>query len=89
MRRGVPRTEYEKCKDRFFSPSLALHSDGAVLSIGEGKYAIIRGVGGNDMSIMIDLPPAMAQEAQDYATVRGTTLDRMVHGGWSLAVAMA
>ena len=30
------------------------------------------------MSIMIDLPPAMAQEARDYATVRGTTLERML-----------
>ena len=30
------------------------------------------------MSIMIDLPPAMAQEAQEYATVRGTTLERML-----------
>ena len=30
------------------------------------------------MSIMIDLPPAMAQEARDYATIRGTTLERML-----------
>ena len=30
------------------------------------------------MSIMIDLPPAMAQEARDYATVQGTTLERML-----------
>ena len=30
------------------------------------------------MSIMIDLPPAMAQEAREYATVRGTTLERML-----------
>ena len=30
------------------------------------------------MSILIDLPPAMAQEAQEYATVRGTTLERML-----------
>ena len=30
------------------------------------------------MSIMIDLPPAMAQEAREYAAVRGTTLERMV-----------
>ena len=30
------------------------------------------------MSIMIDLPPAMAKEAQDYATVQGTTLERML-----------
>lgn len=29
------------------------------------------------MSIMIDLPPAMAQEAQEYVTVRGTTLERL------------
>ena len=32
-----------------------------------------------DMSIMVDLPPAMAQEAQEYATVRGTTLERMLY----------
>jgi len=30
------------------------------------------------MSIMIDLPPAMAQEAREYATVHGTTLERML-----------
>lgn len=30
------------------------------------------------MSILVDLPPAMAQEAQEYATVRGTTLERML-----------
>ena len=30
------------------------------------------------MSIMIDLPPAMAQEAREYATVNGTTLERML-----------
>ena len=30
------------------------------------------------MSIMIDLPPAMAQEAREYATVQGTTLERML-----------
>ena len=30
------------------------------------------------MSIMIDLPPAMAQEAREYATVRGTTLEQML-----------
>lgn len=30
------------------------------------------------MSIMIDLPPAMAQEAQEYATIQGTTLERML-----------
>ena len=30
------------------------------------------------MSIMIDLPPAMAQEARDYATIHGTTLERML-----------
>ncbi len=28
------------------------------------------------MSIMIDLPPAMAQEAQGYADLRGTTLEK-------------
>ena len=31
-----------------------------------------------EMSIMIDLPPAMAQEAQEYATIRGTTLEQML-----------
>ena len=30
------------------------------------------------MSIMIDLPPAMAQEAQSYADLRGTTLERLL-----------
>ena len=30
------------------------------------------------MSIMIDLPLAMAQEAREYATVNGTTLERML-----------
>ena len=30
------------------------------------------------MSIMIDLPPAMAQEAQGYADLRGTTLERII-----------
>ena len=30
------------------------------------------------MSIMVDLPPAMAQEAREYATVQGTTIERMV-----------
>ena len=30
------------------------------------------------MSIIIDLPPAMAQEAREYATVQGTTLERML-----------
>lgn len=30
------------------------------------------------MSIMVDLPPAMAQEAREYATLHGTTLERMV-----------
>lgn len=30
------------------------------------------------MSIMIDLPPAMAQEAQGYASIRGTTLEQML-----------
>ena len=29
------------------------------------------------MSITIDLPPAMAQEACEFVTVRGTTLERM------------
>ena len=43
-----------------------------------GIFGIICGVGGNGMSIMIDLPPAMAQEAREYATVQGTTLERMV-----------
>ena len=30
------------------------------------------------MSILIDLPPAMAQEAREYATIKGTTLERML-----------
>ena len=30
------------------------------------------------MSILIDLPPAMAQEASEYATVQGTTLERIL-----------
>ena len=30
------------------------------------------------MSIVVDLPPAMAQEAREYATVQGTTLERML-----------
>lgn len=30
------------------------------------------------MSITIDLPPAMTQEAQEYATIQGTTLERML-----------
>lgn len=30
------------------------------------------------MSIMVDLPPVMAQEAREYATVQGTTLERML-----------
>ena len=30
------------------------------------------------MSITIDLPPAMTQEAQEYATLQGTTLERML-----------
>ena len=42
------------------------------------NYGIMWGVGGNGMSIMIDLPPAMAQEAREYATVQGTTLERML-----------
>ncbi len=29
------------------------------------------------MSITIDLPPAMADAALEYATVRGTTLEKM------------
>ena len=30
------------------------------------------------MSITIDLPPAMVQEAREYATVQGTTLERLL-----------
>jgi len=30
------------------------------------------------MSIMIGLPPAMAQEAQSYADLRGTTIERIL-----------
>ena len=30
------------------------------------------------MSIMIELPPIIAQEAQEYATVQGTTIERML-----------
>ena len=30
------------------------------------------------MSIVLDLPPAMAQEAREYATIQGTTLERML-----------
>ena len=30
------------------------------------------------MCIILDLPPAMEQEAQEYAAVRGTTLERML-----------
>lgn len=30
------------------------------------------------MSIMIDLPPQVAKEAQGYATVVGTTVERML-----------
>ena len=30
------------------------------------------------MTIMTDLPPAMAQEAQGYAELRGTTLERIL-----------
>ena len=30
------------------------------------------------MSIMIDIPPAMAQEVREYATVQGATLERML-----------
>ena len=29
------------------------------------------------MSITIDLPPAMTQEALEYATLKGTTLEQM------------
>ena len=29
------------------------------------------------MSIMIDMPPAMVDEAREYATAQGTTLERM------------
>lgn len=36
------------------------------------------GKGDGEMSIPIDLPPAMAREARKYATVRGTTLERML-----------
>ena len=31
-----------------------------------------------EMCIILDLPPAMEQEAQEYAAVRGTTLERML-----------
>ena len=30
------------------------------------------------MSITIDLPPAVMQEAREYATVQGTTLERLL-----------
>ena len=30
------------------------------------------------MSIMLDLPPAMAHEAREYANVQGTTLERLL-----------
>lgn len=30
------------------------------------------------MSITIDLPPAVVQEAREYASVRGTTLEQML-----------
>ncbi len=30
------------------------------------------------MSILIDLPPTMAQEAREYATIQGTTLERLL-----------
>ena len=33
------------------------------------------------MSIHIELPPAMAQEAQGYATIQGTTLEQMFLDG--------
>lgn len=35
-------------------------------------------IGGYKMCITVDLPPAMEQEAREYATVHGTTLERMV-----------
>lgn len=30
------------------------------------------------MGITIDLPPTMVEQAREYATVQGTTLERMV-----------
>jgi len=30
------------------------------------------------MSITVDLPPAMVKEAEGYATIQGTTLERML-----------
>ena len=30
------------------------------------------------MCITLDIPPALEQEAKEYATVRGTTLERML-----------
>ena len=30
------------------------------------------------MYVMLDMPPAMEREAQEYATARGTTLARML-----------
>ena len=30
------------------------------------------------MCVMLDMPPAMEQEAKDFATVQGTTLERML-----------
>ena len=30
------------------------------------------------MYVMLDMPPAMEREAQEYATARGTTLGRML-----------
>lgn len=30
------------------------------------------------MGITVDMPPAMVQEAREYATARGTTLEEMV-----------
>lgn len=30
------------------------------------------------MGITVDMPPAMVQEAREYATARGTTLEQMV-----------
>lgn len=30
------------------------------------------------MGIMVDMPPAMVQEAREYATMRGTTLEQLM-----------
>ena len=43
-----------------------------------GECGIICGEGRNeDMSIAVELPPAMEHEAVEYASVRGTTLQQM------------